>query len=102
LDLGGLIRARLIKGRYCNYCNLGYWYTAILKQNCNKERIISFLYWIYKTYLVMKRKKGKRKSANQYWRDFKILYRRVNSSFIDTNDSNEVVKAYNPSITALI
>ena len=39
---------------------------------------MSFLYWICETYLSKKRKKGKRKSLNKYWRDFKMLYRRVN------------------------
>ncbi|KAJ8065403.1 hypothetical protein OCU04_006091 [Sclerotinia nivalis] len=54
--------------------------------------MILFLHWVYKTYLTKKRKKGKRKSVNQYWRDFKMLYRRVNSTFINANDSNKVVK----------
>jgi len=53
---------------------------------------MSFLHWICKTYLAKKRKKGKRKSVNQYWRGFKMLYRRVNSNFVDANDSDEVVK----------
>jgi hypothetical protein len=51
-----------------------------------------FLHWICETYLATKRKKGKRKSVNQYWRDFKMLYRRVNGTFVDANDSDEVVK----------
>src|SRR5436189_7646 len=40
-------------------------------------------------------------SDNQYWRDFKMLYRRVNGAFVDANDSNEVVKVcmINPSPT---
>jgi hypothetical protein len=37
--------------------------------------MMSFLHWICETYLATKRKKGKRKSVNQYWRDFKMLYR---------------------------
>ena len=53
---------------------------------------MSFLHWICETYLAKKRKKGKRKSLNQYWRDFKMLYRRVNGSFVDANDADEVVK----------
>jgi hypothetical protein len=51
-----------------------------------------FLHWICETYIAKKRKRGKRKSVNQYWRDFKMLYRRVNGKFVDANDSNEVVK----------
>jgi hypothetical protein len=31
-----------------------------------------------------------------------MLYRRVNGSFVDANDSYEVVKVCNASITALI
>jgi hypothetical protein len=64
--------------------------------------MMSFLHWICETYLATKRKKGKRKSVNQYWRDFKMLYRQVNGCFVDANDSNEVVKVSNPSIAALI
>lgn len=37
-------------------------------------------------------KKGKRKSVNQYWRDFKMLFRRANGERVDANDSAEVVK----------
>jgi exo-beta-1,3-glucanase (GH17 family) len=54
--------------------------------------MVLFLHWIYATYLATKRKKGNRKSVNQYWRDFKMLYRRVNGIYVYTNDSNEVVK----------
>ena len=73
-------QVRLIRGRYCDHRCLGYWREVILEQNCNKGRIMSFLYWICETYLAAKRKKGKRKSVNQYWRDFKMLYRRVNGA----------------------
>ena len=55
---------------------------------------MSFLHWICETYLAKKRKKGKRKSVNQYWRDFKMLYRRVNGAFVDANDADEVVKVF--------
>jgi hypothetical protein len=54
--------------------------------------MMSFLYWICETYIAKKRKKGKRKSVNQYWRDFKMLYRRVNGAFVDQNDKDEVIK----------
>jgi hypothetical protein len=58
--------------------------------------MMSLLYWICETYLAAKRKRGKRKSINQYWRDFKTLYRRVNGAYVDANDSNEVVKVCHP------
>jgi hypothetical protein len=51
-----------------------------------------FLHWICETYLAKRRKKGKRKSVNQYWRDFKMLYRRVNGVAVDANNLSEVVK----------
>jgi len=51
-----------------------------------------FLHWICETYIAKKRKRGKRKSINQYCRDFKMLYRRINGKFVDVNDSDEVVK----------
>jgi hypothetical protein len=54
--------------------------------------MILFLYWICETYIAKRRKRGKRKSVNQYWQDFKILYRQINGKFVDVNDSNEVVK----------
>jgi hypothetical protein len=63
--------------------------------------MMSFLHWICETYLAKKRKKGKRKSVNQYWRDFKMLYRRINGAFVDANDSNEVVKVCSPPPTVL-
>jgi hypothetical protein len=49
-----------------------------------------FLHWICETYIAKKRKRRKRKSVNQYWRDFKMLYRRVNGRFVDANDSDEI------------
>ncbi|KAK8905619.1 hypothetical protein QC760_005541 [Botrytis cinerea] len=52
-----------------------------------------FLHWVCKTSLAKKRKKGKRKSVNQYWRDFKMLYHRANGTFVDTNDSNEAISS---------
>jgi len=53
-----------------------------------------FLHWICETYLAKRRKGGKRKYVNQYWRDFKMLYRRVNGCYINANDSDEVVKVF--------
>jgi hypothetical protein len=67
--------------------------------------MMSFLHWICETYLERKRKrgkKGKRKSVNQYWRDFKMLYRRANGVFVDANDSIEVVKVSCLSLTLLM
>jgi hypothetical protein len=58
-----------------------------------------FLHWICETYIAKKRKRGKRKSVNQYWRDFKMLYRRINGKFVDANDSNEVVKVCDALLT---
>jgi hypothetical protein len=55
---------------------------------------MSFLHWICENYIAKKRKKGKRKSVNQYWRDFKMLYRQVNGAFVDANDAAEVVKVF--------
>ncbi len=57
---------------------------------------MSFLYWICETYLARKKgKKGKKKkSVKQYWRDFKILYCRVNGFIVDANISTEVVKVW--------
>ena len=85
-------QVELIRDRYCDHRDIGFWRTAILKDNCHKGRIMSFLHWICENYVAKKRKRGKRKSVNQYWRDFKMLYRRVNGSFVDANDADEVVK----------
>jgi hypothetical protein len=70
----------------------GDWRTALKPQNCDKGMIMSFLHWICQNYLAKRRKKGKRKSVNQYWRDFKMLFRRANGERVDANDSAEVVK----------
>jgi hypothetical protein len=78
--------------RYCRHAGLGNWKKAL--GNCDKGTIMMFLFWICETYLA--RKKGKqakkKKSLNIYWRDFKMLYRRVNGVAINTNISNEVIK----------
>ncbi|KAJ8058423.1 hypothetical protein OCU04_012612 [Sclerotinia nivalis] len=84
--------------RYCDHIGIGHWRTAILTQNCDKGTMMLFLHWVCETYLAKKRKKGKRKSVNQFWRDFKMLYRRVNGTFVDANDSNEVVKYINGTL----
>jgi hypothetical protein len=51
-----------------------------------------FLHWICRNYLAKRRKKGKLRSLHTYWRDFKMLYRRVNGEYVDANDRHEVVK----------
>lgn len=56
---------------------------------------MGFLHWICETYILPKLKQGKRtkrKTINQYWRDFKMLYRRANGVHVDANDSYEIVK----------
>jgi hypothetical protein len=65
-----------------------------------------FLHWICETYIVKKGKRGKRKktkrrSVNQYWRDFKMLYRRFNGKSVHADDSNEVVKVYCCPVTRI-
>jgi hypothetical protein len=64
--------------------------------------MMSFLHWICETYIAKKRKGGKKKSVNQYWRDFKMLYRRVNGAYVDANDKDEVIKVRSFPLTALI
>ena len=51
-----------------------------------------FFRWMCVEYVVKRRRRWKRKSVNQYWRDFKMLYSRVNGISVDTNTSAEVVK----------
>ena len=54
---------------------------------------MTFLYWICETYLQPRRKRSKKKTVNQYWRDFKMLYRRANNGrVINANDCQEIVK----------
>ena len=54
---------------------------------------MTFLYWICETYLQPRRKRSKKKTVNQYWRDFKMLYRRANNGrVINANDCAEIVK----------
>ncbi|KAG5748063.1 hypothetical protein H9Q70_009255 [Fusarium xylarioides] len=48
----------------------------------------------------MRRKPTKKKTLNQYWRDFKMLYRRANKGVvINTNDSQEIVKYINGDLS---
>ena len=88
----------LIRGKYCNHHYLRNWYTAILQQNYSKERMMLFFHWICETYLVKKqKKKGKRKSVNQYWWNFKMLYYWVNDVSVNINDFNEIIKVCDSS-----
>jgi hypothetical protein len=63
---------------------------------------MSFLRWICETYLAKRRKGGKRKTVNQYWREFKMLYHRVNGRPADANDSSEVVKVLHSNYIVLV
>jgi hypothetical protein len=64
--------------------------------------MMSFLHWICANYLAKRRKKGKRRSIHTYWRDFKMLYRRINGEHVDANDRHEVVKVWQSSFSALL
>ncbi|PVH69879.1 hypothetical protein DL98DRAFT_578123 [Cadophora sp. DSE1049] len=78
--------------KYCKHRHLGHWRTAIRKKNCGKGKMMLFLHWICKTSLASRRKRGSKRSLHTYWRDFKMLYRRVNGEYVDANDRHEVVK----------
>ncbi|CZR65894.1 uncharacterized protein PAC_15794 [Phialocephala subalpina] len=78
--------------KFCCYRKLGDWRTAILKENCGKGRIMSFLHWICAEYFAKRQKKEKKRSLYIYWRDFKMLYRRVNGEYVNANNRHEVVK----------
>ncbi|KAH9203768.1 hypothetical protein DL95DRAFT_418785 [Leptodontidium sp. 2 PMI_412] len=82
----------LTKDRYCKHRHLGNWRTAIRKKNCGKGKMMLFLHWICKTSLASRRRPGSKRSLHTYWRDFKMLYRRVNGEYVDANDRHEVVK----------
>jgi len=70
------VQVVLIRVRYCEHGEAGDWDIAIKKVNCGKGRMMAFLRWICEEYIAKKRKARERKSVNQYWRDFKMLYRR--------------------------
>ena len=83
--------------RYCKHIDGKDWRIEIHWQNCDRGMIMSFLWWFCETYLVKRRKRAKKQSIKTYWRDFKMLYRRVNGRYIDANDSQEVLKVQTPS-----
>jgi hypothetical protein len=75
---------------FCKYLNEQEKASAF--QGCDKGMIMFFLCWDCENYLAKKRLNNrKKKSANQYWRDFKLLYRRANSVLKD-NDPTEIVE----------
>lgn len=79
--------------RFCAKMRLGPWGLAIRPHICDKGFIMSFLHWICETYLQPRRKRSKKKTVNQYWRDFKMLYRRVNDGqVVNPNDCEEIRK----------
>jgi hypothetical protein len=54
---------------------------------------MTFLHWICEEYLQKRRKRSKKKTINQYWRDFKMLYRHCNNGrVVNPNDCEEIRK----------
>ncbi|EXU94557.1 DUF3435 domain protein [Metarhizium robertsii] len=52
---------------------------------------MTFLFFICETYIQPRRKRAKLKTVNQYWRDFKRLYRRSNQGrVVNANDCEEI------------
>ncbi|KAF2181317.1 hypothetical protein K469DRAFT_729448 [Zopfia rhizophila CBS 207.26] len=91
------IKRRFI--RFCHENKHGPWIKVIKTKNCDKGFIMTFLHWICKTYLQLRRKRSKKKTVNQYWRDFKMLYRRANKGrVVNANDGEEVVKYINGTL----
>lgn len=56
-------------------------------QSCDKGTVMSFL-----KYICEKCKVKKTQSLRQYWRQFKMLYDRMNGFRLDSNAAREVVK----------
>ncbi|KAM0453320.1 hypothetical protein ACHAO4_004912 [Trichoderma viride] len=79
--------------RFCHEKKHGLWRHATNRRRCDKGLIMTFLHWICETYLQPWRKRSKKKTVNQYWRDFKMLYQRTNKGrVINANDCEEIVK----------
>ncbi|KAF5616442.1 hypothetical protein F25303_13524 [Fusarium sp. NRRL 25303] len=79
--------------RYCLEVRKQQWQTAIRPGLCDKGFIQAFLHWICSSFFRRRRKNIKYKTLNQYWRDFKMLYRRANEGReINKNDCEEIVK----------
>lgn len=89
----------LLKFRFCYDKGHKDWKTMIHPRSCDKGLIMIFLYWICEIYLQTRCKRSKKKTVNQYWWDFKMLYRRSNQgSVVNANDCEEIVKVI--SLTA--
>ncbi|EXM13173.1 hypothetical protein FOTG_18367 [Fusarium oxysporum f. sp. vasinfectum 25433] len=79
--------------RYCLEVKKQQWQKAIHPRLCDKGFIQAFLHWICSSFFRRRRKNIKYKTINQYWRDFKMLYRRANEGReINKNDCEEIVK----------
>ncbi|EJP62038.1 FluG domain-containing protein [Beauveria bassiana ARSEF 2860] len=91
-----------IKKRFIRFCHAnehGDWRKALQPQHCDKGFIMTFLHWICETYLQPRRKRSKKKSVNQYWRDFKMLYRRCNDGkIVNPNHCEEIRKYINDKL----
>ncbi|KAJ6437505.1 hypothetical protein O9K51_10064 [Purpureocillium lavendulum] len=60
---------------------------------------MTFLRWICETYFLRRRRPAKKKTLNQYWRDFKMLYRRRNQGrVVNANDCEEILKYINGTL----
>ncbi|KAJ6436177.1 ribosomal protein s17 [Purpureocillium lavendulum] len=85
-----------IRKRFARFClekKHGCWKRAIKRNYCDKGLIMTFLLWICETYLQPRRRPAKKKTINQYWRDFKMLYRRCNKGrVVNANDCQEIRK----------
>ncbi|KAL3952360.1 hypothetical protein ACCO45_012303 [Purpureocillium lilacinum] len=70
-----------------------YYIRKRFESYCDKGLIMTFLRWICETYLQPRRRPAKKKTINQYWRDFKMLYRRCNKGrVVNANDCQEIRK----------
>lgn len=79
--------------RFCHENRHGDWKKAIHRRYCDKGLIMTFLHWICEAYFLPRRKRSKRKTIYQYWRDFKMLYRRTNKGkVVNENDCEEIRK----------
>ncbi|EJP61152.1 FluG domain-containing protein [Beauveria bassiana ARSEF 2860] len=91
-----------IKKRFIRFCHAnkhGDWRKALQPQHCDKGFIMTFLHWICESYLQPRRKRSKKKSVNQYWRDFKMLYRRCNDGkIVNPNHCEEIRKYINDKL----
>ncbi|TQW01322.1 FluG domain-containing protein [Cordyceps javanica] len=91
-----------IKKRFIRFCQANkhaHWRTSLQPRYSDKGFIMTFLHWICETYLQKRRKKSKKKTVNQYWRDFKMLYRRCNKGqVVNPNHCEEIRKYINTEL----